>query len=82
MARQAKHVAWDVKAMVQDCQWLQQLHSYGLLRAAFSPPKTPFAAYATLQRHRKNLVRIRGDVDSAHAEGSQRNEPTLASRAE
>jgi len=24
--------------------------------------------------------RIRGDVDSAHAEGSQRDEPTLASR--
>ena len=35
-ARQAKHVPGR-KSDVQDCQWLQQLHSYGLLRAAFRP---------------------------------------------
>ena len=43
-ARQAKHVPGR-KSDVQDCQWLQQLHTYGLLRAAFRP-KTPFAVYA------------------------------------
>src|SRR5690606_35496005 len=26
------------KSDVQDCQWLQELHSYGLLRASFRPP--------------------------------------------
>ena len=30
-ARQAKHVPGR-KSDVQDCQWLQQLHTYGLLR--------------------------------------------------
>ena len=35
-ARQAKHVPGR-KSDVQDCQWLQQLHSYELLRAAFRP---------------------------------------------
>jgi transposase len=25
------------KSAVQDCQWLQRLHSYGLLRASFGP---------------------------------------------
>jgi transposase len=35
-ARQAKHVPGR-KSDVQDCQWLQQLHTYGLLRAAFRP---------------------------------------------
>jgi transposase len=27
------------KSDVQDCQWLQQLHSYGLLRKSFIPPE-------------------------------------------
>lgn len=26
------------KSDVLDCQWLQQLHAYGLLRGAFRPP--------------------------------------------
>ena len=53
-ARQAKHVPGR-KSDVQDCQWLQQLHSYGLLRAAFRPEDT-VCRLRTLQRHRKNLV--------------------------
>ncbi|MFZ1683730.1 MAG: IS110 family transposase [Candidatus Zixiibacteriota bacterium] len=28
------------KSDVQDCQWLQQLHAYGLLRPSFIPPET------------------------------------------
>ena len=53
-ARQAKHVPGR-KSDVQDCQWLQQLHSYGLLRAAFRPEDS-ICRLGTLQRHRKNLV--------------------------
>src|SRR5260370_2178035 len=53
-ARQAKHVPGR-KSDVQDCQWLQQLHSYGLLRAAFRPEES-VCRLRTLQRHRKNLV--------------------------
>ncbi len=35
-ARQAKNVPGR-KTDVLDCQWLQELHTYGLLRAAFRP---------------------------------------------
>ena len=44
---------------VQDCQWLQQLHSYELLRAAFRPEDS-ICRLRSLQRHRKSLVE-RGD---------------------
>jgi transposase len=53
-ARQAKHVPGR-KSDVQDCQWLQQLHTYGLLRAAFRP-EDAICRLRTLQRHRKDLV--------------------------
>jgi transposase len=53
-AHQAKHVPGR-KSDVQDCQWLQQLHTYGLLRAAFRP-EDAICRLRTLQRHRKNLV--------------------------
>jgi transposase len=53
-ARQVKHVPGR-KSDVQDCQWLQQLHSYGLLRAAFRPADS-ICRLRTLQRHRKSLV--------------------------
>src|SRR3984893_10554454 len=53
-ARQAKHVPGR-KSDVQDCQWLQQLHTYGLLRAAFRPEDS-ICRLRTLQRHRKNPV--------------------------
>lgn len=36
-ARHVKNVSGR-KSDVLDCQWLQQLHTYGLLRAAFRPP--------------------------------------------
>jgi transposase len=53
-ARQVKHVPGR-KSDVQDCQWLQQLHTYGLLRAAFRPADA-ICRLRTLQRHRKGLV--------------------------
>jgi transposase len=57
-ARQAKHVPGR-KSDVQDCQWLQQLHRYGLLRAAFRP-EDAICRLRTLQRHRKDLVEYAG----------------------
>jgi len=47
------------KTDVLDCQWIQQLHSYGLLRGAFRPDDTilPLRAY---MRQRANLVRYAG----------------------
>jgi transposase len=53
-ARRAKHVPGR-KSDVQDCRWLQQLHSYGLLAAAFRP-EDAICRLRTLQRHRKSLV--------------------------
>jgi transposase len=53
-ARRAKHVPGR-KSDVQDCQWLQQLHSYGLLAPAFRP-EDAICRLRTLQRHRKSLV--------------------------
>jgi transposase len=35
--RQTKHVPGRPKTDVHDCQWIQRLHSYGLLSAAFRP---------------------------------------------
>jgi len=53
-ARAAKHVPGR-KTDVQDCQWLQQLHSYGLLAASFRP-NDAICRLRTLVRHRANLV--------------------------
>ena len=53
-ARQVKHVPGR-KSDVQDCQWLQQLHTYGLLRAAFRP-EDAICRLRTFQRHRKEVV--------------------------
>jgi transposase len=57
-ARHVKHVPGR-KTDVQDCQWLQYLHSVGLLRASFRPPETVCAVRALL-RHRDSLVRLAG----------------------
>src|SRR4029079_15926063 len=35
--RQSRHARGRPKSDVLDCQWLQRLHSYGLLRASFRP---------------------------------------------
>lgn len=44
------------KTDVQDGQWLQYLHSVGLLRGSFRPPET-VCAVRSLMRHRDGLVR-------------------------
>src|SRR2546428_4162280 len=53
-ARHVKNVPGR-KSDVSDCQWLQYLHSVGLLRGSFRPPDEICAA-RTLLRHRSTLV--------------------------
>lgn len=43
------------KTDVKDCQWLQQLHSFGLLNGSFRPDQE-ICQLRTLLRHRENLV--------------------------
>jgi transposase len=43
------------KTDVQECQWIQQLHTYGLLPASFRPDDAT-CRLRTLVRHRANLV--------------------------
>lgn len=43
------------KTDVLDCQWIQQLHSFGLLRGSFRPT-AEITAIRTLVRHRDQLV--------------------------
>ena len=47
------------KTDVKDCQWLQQLHSYGLLNGSFRPGPE-FCRLRTLLRYRANLVEQKG----------------------
>lgn len=53
-AQHAKNVPGR-KTDVSDCQWLQYLHSVGLLNASFRPPDE-ICAIRTLMRHRADLV--------------------------
>jgi len=46
------------KSDVKDCQWLQRLHSCGLLRGGFRPPEA-VAAVRTLLREKESLVTMR-----------------------
>lgn len=54
-ARHVKNVPGR-KTDVTDCQWLQYLHSVGLLRASFRPPAR-VCAVRSLWRHRDTLIR-------------------------
>ncbi len=40
---QARHCGARPKTDVADCQWLQRLHTYGLLRPSFRPPESVLA---------------------------------------
>jgi transposase len=57
-ARDVKNVPGR-KTDILDCQWIQQLHTYGLLRASFRPPEE-ICALRALVRHRDNLIRSCG----------------------
>ena len=65
-ARQVKNVTGR-KTDVLDCQWLQQLHTYGLLRGSFRPSQE-ICELRTLLRHRGNLIRWR----AAHIQHMQK----------
>jgi transposase len=52
---------------VLDCQWIQQLHTYGLLSASFRPPEH-IVAIRSLVRHREMLVQYH----SAHIQHMQK----------
>jgi transposase len=52
---------------VSDCQWLQYLHSVGLLRASFRPAQD-ICAIRSLLRHRASLV----DMASCHVQHMQK----------
>ena len=47
------------KSDVLDCQWLQQLHSYGLLAGSFRP-QDEIGILRSYIRHRDNLIRSAG----------------------
>lgn len=56
-ARQIKHLPGR-KSDVQDCQWIQRLHSYGLLKASFRP-EADMVVLRTYLRQRDNLIEER-----------------------
>lgn len=57
-ARHVKNVSGR-KTDVLDCQWIQQLHTYGLLAGAFRPPEQ-ITALRAYMRQRETLVRYVG----------------------
>lgn len=65
-ARHIKNVPGR-KTDILDCQWIQQLHTYGLLRASFRPSEE-ICSLRALARHRDNLIQYR----SAHIQHMQK----------
>lgn len=57
-ARHVRHVPGR-KSDCKDCQWLQRLHSYGLLNGSFRPGDD-ICRLRTLMRHRDNLTKSCG----------------------
>jgi len=57
-ARHVRHVPGR-KSDCKDCQWLQKLHSYGLLNGSFRPAED-ICRLRTLMRHRDNLTKACG----------------------
>lgn len=66
-ARHIKNVPGR-KTDVLDCQWIQQLHSYGLLRGSFRP-KDKILQMRTLMRHRSTLI----DYSASHVQHIQKS---------
>jgi transposase len=65
-ARDVKHVPGR-KTDVNDAQWLQQLHEYGLLRGSFHPP-ADIAALRAYLRQRERLL----DYAASHIQHMQK----------
>jgi transposase len=66
-ARHVKNVPGR-KTDIQDCQWLQFLHSVGLLRGSFRPAQD-VCAVRSLLRHRDNMVK----AASSHVQHIQKS---------
>jgi len=71
-AREAKNMPGR-KSDILDCQWIQQLHSYGLLTASFRPPKD-IVALRSLVRHRDRLIVARAVHIQLYAKGAAPDE--------
>ena len=56
------------KSDVSDCQWIQYLHSVGLLRGSFRPPNL-ICAIRSLWRHPESLMPAGCQPYPAHEEG-------------
>jgi len=52
-----KRVSRQKRAGQEDCQWIQHLHSVGLLRGSFRPDDE-ICAIRSLWRHRDNLIQL------------------------
>jgi len=50
------------KADVKDCQWIQKLHSIGLLTGSFLPDDHATEQLRTYCRHRSNLIDVSADT--------------------
>jgi len=61
-ARHVKNVPGR-KTDVKDCQWIQRLHSYGLLNGSFRPSQE-ICRIRSLMRHRENLTQDGGGPSS------------------
>lgn len=57
-ARDFHHAPGRPKTDKLDCQWLQRLHSCGMLRGSFRPPES-FIPVRGLHRQRANLLQLR-----------------------
>lgn len=54
------------KTDVADCQWIQQLHSYGLLRSSFIPPQHIRTLRSFVRQRRVNLQVASDHIRRAH----------------
>ena len=59
-ARHVRHVPGR-KTDCKDCQWLQRLHSYGLLNGSFRP-SDDICCLRSMMRHRDNLTKACGQA--------------------
>lgn len=64
-ADQAKNIPGR-KTDVADCQWIQQLHSFGLLRSSFIPPQHIRILRAFVRQRRVNLQLASDHIRRAH----------------
>jgi len=64
-ADQAKNIPGR-KTDVADCQWIQQLHSFGLLRPSFIPPQHIRTLRTFVRQRRTNLFLASDHIRRAH----------------